>query len=73
MGLPETKLAIIPGYVKLWYDTTLIHLSVLSAGGTQRLPRIVGIAKAKEMIFTGKVVDAQEALSIGAYTFISDL
>ncbi len=34
-------------------------------GGTQRLPRIVGMGKAKEMIFTGKKVDASEALSIG--------
>ena len=34
-------------------------------GGTQRLPALVGIAKAKEMIFTGKSVNAQEALALG--------
>ncbi len=34
-------------------------------GGTQRLPRIVGLAKAREMIFTGNLVSAAEALRIG--------
>ncbi|TGK28227.1 enoyl-CoA hydratase [Leptospira gomenensis] len=34
-------------------------------GGTQRLPRRIGISKAKEMIFTGKTVDATTALQIG--------
>jgi enoyl-CoA hydratase/carnithine racemase len=48
MGLPETRLAIIPG-----------------AGGTQRLPRLIGRAKAKELIYTGRRLTAQDALDIG--------
>jgi enoyl-CoA hydratase/carnithine racemase len=35
------------------------------AGGTQRLPRLVGPAKAKELIFSGRFVRADEALQIG--------
>ena len=34
-------------------------------GGTQRLPRLIGETKAKELIYTAKTFDAEEALSLG--------
>jgi methylglutaconyl-CoA hydratase len=54
MGLPEVKLAILPG-----------------AGGTQKLPRLIGLALAKELILTGKRFNGDEAVKYGIlnYTF----
>ena len=42
------------------------------AGGTQRLPRLVGIENATDMITSGRHVDAAEALNIGLIDAIAD-
>lgn len=43
-----------------------INIGVIPmAGGTQRLPRQIGVAKAKEMLFFGKLMDAEEAYRVG--------
>ncbi|MEY4669434.1 MAG: hypothetical protein RL518_2133 [Pseudomonadota bacterium] len=45
IGLPETKLGILPGF-----------------GGTYRMPRLVGLPKALDIILAGKTLKAQQAL-----------
>jgi enoyl-CoA hydratase/carnithine racemase len=43
-----------------------IRLGVIpGAGGTQRLPKLVGLARARDLIFSGRHVGADEALEIG--------
>ncbi|MEU8973636.1 enoyl-CoA hydratase-related protein [Streptomyces monashensis] len=49
---------------KLGQPEILLGL-IPGAGGTQRLPRLVGPSKAKDLIFTGRQVKAAEALEIG--------
>lgn len=48
LGLPETRLGVVPG-----------------SGGTQRLPRLVGPGRAKQLILTGELLDAAAAEHIG--------
>ncbi len=43
------------------------------AGGTQRLPRIVGMARAKEMILRARRISAEEGLSIGLFLEVTPL
>ena len=54
LGLPEVKLAILPG-----------------AGGTQKLARQIGLAKAKELILTGKRFKAPEGLDYGILNYVT--
>jgi methylglutaconyl-CoA hydratase len=48
VGLPETRLGIIPG-----------------AGGTHRLPALIGVPRARDLILTGRRVSAPEAYFLG--------
>src|SRR5277367_419455 len=48
VGLPETRLGIIPG-----------------AGGTYRLPAIIGLGRARDLILTGRRVSGAEAYFLG--------
>lgn len=57
-------LRIVADNAKLGQPEILLGI-IPGAGGTQRLPRLIGVSRAKEMIFTGRQVDAAEALSTG--------
>lgn len=55
---------IVGDNVKLGTPEVLLGL-IPGGGGTQRLARLVGPSKAKDIVFTGRFVDAEEALAIG--------
>ena len=62
--------------IRVAVDTAQLGLTETSlgiipgAGGTQRLPRLIGKGKAKELIFTAKRITAQEAAQIGLVEYV---
>jgi len=38
-----------------------------AAGGASRLPRLVGLGRAKDLVFTGRILDAEEAFALGIF------
>ncbi|XP_022950834.1 probable enoyl-CoA hydratase 2, mitochondrial isoform X1 [Cucurbita moschata] len=66
LSLPETGLAIIPG---MYEEITRAECVFCRAGGTARLPRLVGKSIAKELIFTGRKVSGRDAISIGLVNY----
>jgi enoyl-CoA hydratase len=50
-----------------------VNLGIIPGwGGTQRIARLCGLGVAKELIFTGRIVDAEEALRIGLVNAVHD-
>jgi enoyl-CoA hydratase len=49
-----------------------LNLGIIpAAGGTQRLPKVVGLGWAKHLVLTGEIIDAKKALTIGLVTVLT--
>jgi enoyl-CoA hydratase/carnithine racemase len=48
-----------------WGQPEILLGIIPGMGGTQRLPRLIGPARAKDLIYTGRMIDAGEALGLG--------
>lgn len=54
------------------FGLTETSLGILpGAGGTQRLPRLIGLGRAKELIYTARILDTKEAKEIGLIQYIT--
>lgn len=61
---PNLFATLAPSVTKLGLPECKLGI-IPGAGGTQRAPRLIGRSKAKELIFTGRAIDACEARRIG--------
>ena len=51
--------------------TEALQLGIIpGGGGTQRAPRLIGLKKAKELIFTGRELTAADAQELGTLSFM---
>ncbi|MFJ7663412.1 enoyl-CoA hydratase [Lysinibacillus sp. NPDC097162] len=62
-------LRIAATHIKVGLTETSLGI-IPGAGGTQRLPRLIGIGKAKELIYTARRIDAEEAKHIGIVEYV---
>jgi enoyl-CoA hydratase len=56
---------------KFGFPETSVGLTITSAG-TKLISQLVGLGKAKELVFTGEIIDAQQALQIGLVNQVVD-
>ncbi|XP_007486274.1 methylglutaconyl-CoA hydratase, mitochondrial isoform X4 [Monodelphis domestica] len=69
-NLPVPTIAAIDGTALGGGLELALACDIIVAGGTQRLPRAIGMALAKEMIFSARVLNGQEAKSIGLISHV---
>ncbi len=43
-----------------------------AAGGTWRLPRLLGLGRARDIVFTGRILEADEAYAIGVFEYLAE-
>nr|XP_014433449.1 methylglutaconyl-CoA hydratase, mitochondrial isoform X2 [Pelodiscus sinensis] len=69
-NLPVPTIAAIDGTALGGGLELALACDIRVAGGTQRLPRIIGVSLAKELIFSARIVDGEEARAIGLISHV---
>ncbi|MEK5429636.1 enoyl-CoA hydratase [Lysinibacillus sp. FSL R7-0073] len=64
-------LRVAAAHVKLGLTETSLGI-IPGAGGTQRLPRLIGLGKAKELIYTARRLNAEEAKNYGIVEYVHE-